>query len=238
MSDIITEVDSRTHACTKSSVSEEIDILFDSINRISTEADELIQTRIKQLTSIEETKIKQIIQQRQISINMVLKKGSFHIEDYEKYYRNLIEQYIQELEIEMTKRLDKLHEQLESFKGTILMTSQNSIEDLTIKIQNAKKEVIDHIHRQALEKIKQILTDAGSISIEKTPLGYEQLTKINLQIYSTVGTKEDEQGCDNIHDREKFINDIKNAKPHQPRIKRTVYLGSDYNTTLPRMKSP
>jgi len=73
-------VDSETHACTKSSVSEEIDILFASINSISIQADQLIQTRIEQLSLIEETTIKQIIQQRQNSINMVLKKGSFHRE--------------------------------------------------------------------------------------------------------------------------------------------------------------
>lgn len=60
------------------------------------------------------------------------------------------------------------------------------------------------------------------------PLGYEQYRTLQLDVYSNVGIKKREQGCDNVSEREKFIQLINNAAPHQPKTKRTVYLESSF----------
>ncbi|CAF1520661.1 unnamed protein product [Rotaria sp. Silwood1] len=182
---------------------------------------------------MEKTIIHRIIQERQDIINRIIIKGHSNMNQCEKYYRKIIEEFIKKLEIEMSIHLDDLQKQMENEKDIVFATSHNNIKDITIKAQNAKKDFLRIIQSFAEIKRQEIIKKIINISIDKTrqPLGYEQLRTLNLQIYSRVGIKEDEHGCDNISERNKFIKDINHAKSHQP-IKRTVYLGSNFNSTL------
>ncbi|CAF4038440.1 unnamed protein product, partial [Rotaria sp. Silwood1] len=214
-SNIVTDVENQIHGCVNSSVSEDIDIYISNLHDINITADEILQ------------------EQRQDIINRIIIKGHSNMNQCEKYYRKIIEEFIKKLEIEMSIHLDDLQKQMENEKDIVFATSHNNIKDITIKAQNAKKDFLRIIQSFAEIKRQEIIKKIINISIDKTrqPLGYEQLRTLNLQIYSRVGIKEDEHGCDNISERNKFIKDINHAKSHQP-IKRTVYLGSNFNSTL------
>jgi hypothetical protein len=237
-SDIVTQANSDTHGCIKSTASEVIDIELAKINEISIEVDAHIQRQVEQISSIEKTTIQQIIDERESSIKVILAAGDSKIEDCEKYYRRLLEEYVEKLEKEMTTRLDDIYRDLDGEKIDIFKRSRIGIHALTVKIESAKRTAIDAIHKQARQEINQIIDMTEKASYEKT-LGYEQLTTVNLQIYSSVGNNEPKQGCDNIEDRRKYIkliDDAKHAQSGRP-PKRTVYFGNDYKNRLPRPTS-
>ena len=129
----------------------------------------------------------------------------------------------------MSKHLDALQQAIEADKESIFLGSKRNIKLVTDKADNARNELHWRLQQAAAKKRKEIMEIIDTISKDKTrqPLGYEQLRKLNVEVYSTVGMKKDGQGCDNIPDREKFITDIDKVKPPQPRIKRTVYFESD-----------
>ena len=200
--------------------------------------DKYIQDRISQVSTMEQTVINRLIHERQTIINQMLKKSNLHMNQYEDYYRKLLEEFISRLEIEMSRHLDELQKQMDTDQDIVFVSSQENIKDVNIKAQNAKKDILQKVHYRANKKRDEILQKIADLTLNKTrqPLGHEQLKTITLQIYSTVGIKPDGQGCDNIPEREKFIKDINTAKPHQS-IKRTVYLGSNINSKSSNRKT-
>ncbi|CAF3986033.1 unnamed protein product, partial [Rotaria sp. Silwood1] len=139
-----------------------------------------------------------------------------------------IEEFIVKLEIEMSKHLDNLQKEMETEKEIVFISSHDNIKDLSIKTSNAKTEFLRLLECSTKAKRQEILDKISNISMDKKrqPLSYEQLRKVNLENYSTVGIKQDGQGCDNILDRNKYIKDIDNTKSRQS-IKRTIYIGSN-----------
>ncbi|CAF5058371.1 unnamed protein product, partial [Rotaria sp. Silwood1] len=190
-------VENKIHGCINSSVSEDIDIYLSSLYDISIIADTILHDRYSQISSKEQTIINKII-----------------------------EEFIVKLEIEMSKHLDNLQKEMETEKEIVFISSHDNIKDLSIKTSNAKTEFIRLLECSTKTKRQEILDKISNISMDKKhqPLGYEQLRKVNLENYSTVGIKQDGQGCDNILDRNKYIKDIDNTKSRQP-IKRTIYIG-------------
>lgn len=144
----------------------------------------------------------------------------------ESQYRAIIEKFIAELEIKMSNDLDLLQKQVEQNKSFIFDASIKRITTVTKKAQNAKAECLELLQRSVDTKREEVLNEIESESIDKQrqPVGYEQLRRLDMNVYSTVGLKNPGQGCDTINDRDKYIKDIKDAKPNQP-IKRTLYMG-------------
>ncbi|CAF2523865.1 unnamed protein product [Rotaria sp. Silwood2] len=133
----------------------------------------------------------------------------------------------------MSKHLDLLQKQIEAEKQRVFSHTNSNIQDLTVRSENAKRQFLQILQVFAESKRQEVLDEISSISKDKTlqPLGYEQLRRLNVEMYSTVGMKKEVQGCDNVPDRNKHIKDINDAKPNQP-IKRTVYIGTDGDSTL------
>ncbi|CAF0898132.1 unnamed protein product [Rotaria sordida] len=225
-SDIVADIESKVHGCINSSVSEDIDIYINNLHKINVTADDILHNRLSNISSMEKIIINKLIQQRQDLINKIILKGRSKMDKSEIYYRKLIEEFISKLEIEMSKHLDDLQKQMENEKEILFISSQDNIKDLSIKVENAKKEFIRKLEFSTREKRQEILDKISNISMDKKrqPLGYEQLRKVNLDIYSTVGQTD----CDNIPDKDKFIKDINNGKTHQP-IKRTLYIQSNFH---------
>jgi hypothetical protein len=138
----------------------------------------------------------------------------------------------------MSVHLDELQKQMDTDQEIVFVSSQENIKDINRKAQKAKNDIVHKIHYQANQKRNEFLEKIAALSMNKTrqPLGFEQLRTLKLQIYSTVGIKQDRQGCDNIPERERFIKDIATATPHQS-MKRTGYLGSNMNSKLLNRKT-
>jgi len=126
----------------------------------------------------------------------------------------------------MSKHLDYLQKEIETDKESICRGVNVNIQHITKEADKARDDFHRLLKEAAATKRQEIIDFIKTSSKEKTsqPLSYEQLRKFNVEIYSTVGMKNDDQGCDNIPDREKFIRDIDRVKPPQPRTKRTVYI--------------
>ncbi|CAF4004373.1 unnamed protein product [Rotaria sordida] len=232
-SDIVADVQNQIHGCINSSVSEDIDVFLSSLHDIATAADKILHDRLSKISSMEEKVINQLIQERQDIINKIIIKGRLQMDQSEEHYRKIIEEFIAKLQIEMSIHLDSLQKQMEAEKQSVFSHSNNNIKNLTIRSQTAKKQFLQILQAFTESKREEVLDKISDSSMDKTrqPLSYEQLRKLNLEMYSTVGIKKDGEGCDNIPDRNKFIKDINDSKPNHT-IKRTIYIGNNGDSTL------
>jgi paraquat-inducible protein B len=229
-SDIVADVSGHIHGCFNSSISENIDIYFAFLHEINTVAATILNDRRSKIAAEEKSLIDRFIHQRDEIIKVLLKDGCSYANQYEEQYRRLIEEFIKILEIEMSKQLDHLQEEIEADKQSILGGININIKRITEEADKARNEFDKRIQPAIKGKRQEIMQMIDIISQDKTKqtLGYEQIRNVKVDIYSTVGMKTDDNCCEEIVTRKKFIKDIKEAKPHQPALKRTVYLRSDF----------
>jgi vacuolar-type H+-ATPase subunit H len=226
LSDIIADVKGQTHGCINSSISDDIDRNFAILHDVNEAAAKILQDRLLNIALREQSSIDQFIQKRDDLISKLINEGRSYVNQYEEDYRRLIQKFITTLEIEMSKHLDYLQNQIEADKESIFRGVNVNIQHITRDADKARGDFHRLLQQAAAAKRQEIIDLIETISKDKTsqPLGYEQLKKINVEIYSTVGMKNDGQGCDNIPDRGKFIREIDRVKPPPPRITRTVYI--------------
>jgi len=226
LSDIVADVKGQTHGCINSSISDDIDRNFAILHDVNEAAAKILQDRLLNIGLREKSSIDRFIQERDELISTLLRRGRSYINQYEEDYRRLIQKFITTLEIEMSKHLDYLQNQIEADKESIFQGVNMHIQLLTDEAERARGDFHQLLQQAAAAKRQEIIDFIETISKDKTsqPLGYEQLKKFNVEIYSTVGMKNDGEGCDNIPDRGKFIRDIDRVKPPLPRLKRTVYI--------------
>jgi hypothetical protein len=122
--------------------------------------------------------------------------------------------------------LEYLQNELEAGKESIFQEVNSNIQYITAQADSARSYFHQLLQQFVVMKRQEIMDRIDISSKNKTdqPLGYEQLRKLNVEVYSTVGLKKDDQGCDNIRERGKFIKDIEKVKPPHPRTRRTVYI--------------
>ncbi|CAF0989162.1 unnamed protein product [Rotaria magnacalcarata] len=231
LSDIVAYVQSQTNGCISSSVSDEINRYLYRLHHIAVEADAILHDRVSKISSLEQEVINRLVQERQHIINKIIKQGRSQMNVVEDYYRKLIEQFIAKLEIEMSKQLDSVQKQVETIKEQVVCHSNKCINDLTMKSQTAKQECHQQLQSTTESERQEVLRQISDISVKKgrQPLAFEQLKKVNVEMYSTVGIREDGQDCDNIPDRKTFIRDINDAKLNHP-FKRTAYIGNSHHS--------
>ncbi|CAF1502438.1 unnamed protein product [Rotaria magnacalcarata] len=225
--DIVTDVLQEVHGCINSSVSENIDIRISRLHQIDTETDAIFRKRLAAIASKQKVTIDQLVIKRQEIIEEIIKDGRDQIDQSEGRFQQIIEDFITELEVEMSKYLDELQRHMEKNKDKVLVSSHNSIAYLEAKVQKAKTKLFQVIETASASKRKEIFDETSKYLSERTSqlLGFEQYRKFNMEMYSTVGTKEDEQGCENITERKKFRKLIRDNKSHG-QMKRTVYVDS------------
>ncbi|CAM4788896.1 unnamed protein product [Rotaria magnacalcarata] len=225
--DIVTDVLQEVHGCINSSVSENIDIRISRLHQIDTETDAIFRKRLAAIASKQQVTIDQLVIKRQEIIEEIIKDGRDQIDQSEGRFQQIIEDFITELEVEMSKYLDELQRHMEKNKDKVLVSSHNSIAYLEAKVQKAKTKLFQVIETASASKRKEIFDEASKYLSERTSqlLGFEQYRKFNMEMYSTVGTKEEEQGCENITERKKFRKLIRDNKSHG-QMKRTVYVDS------------
>ncbi|CAF0833941.1 unnamed protein product [Adineta steineri] len=225
-SNIMTDVKSQTHGCIDSCVSEDINNVLHMLHVVNIKADAILQDRIAKITAKEQRYMTRSIQQRENLMGKILIEGRSYANQYEERCRELIEEFIKNLEVEMSIHLDKLQQEIAADRETVFEGSNKTIGRITEKADRARNKFQGLLQKATAKKREEIM-ELINVMLKDTTrqsLGYEQLKTVQLQMYSTVGNKKDGQGCDNIDGREKFIEDIDNAKPHL-KIKRTVYLG-------------
>ncbi|CAF2143132.1 unnamed protein product [Rotaria magnacalcarata] len=225
--DIVTDVLQEVHGCINSSVSENIDIRISRLHQIDTETDAIFRKRLAAIASKQKVTIDQLVIKRQEIIEEIIKDGRDQIDQSEGRFQQIIEDFITELEVEMSKYLDELQRHMEKNKDKVLVSSHNSIAYLEAKVQKAKTKLFQVLETASASKRKEIFDEASKYLSERTSqlLGFEQYRKFNMEMYSTVGTKEEEQGCENITERKKFRKLIRDNKSHG-QMKRTVYVDS------------
>jgi hypothetical protein len=240
LSDIIADVSGQIHGCFDSSISNDVDAYFTILNEINTLAAKVLNDRRLKISTVEKSLNERFIHERDELIKILLRDGCSYANQYEAQYRKFIEEFIKTLEIEMSKHLDYLQKEIEADRQSIFKTVNVNINRITQEADRARSDFHRLLQEAAARKRKEIMEIIEVISADTTAqtLGYEQLRKVQLDIYSTVGTKEADSCCKNIPDREKFIKDINAAKSHQPTTKRTVYLDSSFTTQQTHTTDP
>ncbi|CAM4948994.1 unnamed protein product [Rotaria socialis] len=232
-SHILAEIEGEKHACINSSVSPNIDSGVLIISNISAIVDDIVQKQIKLITSREQATIQAIIQQRQLIVKRILTEGKYNINQYEAQYRQLHDAFIAKLELEMCIHLDNLQQQIDKNQNNVFSSAHNSITTTTAQAQKAKEQFLKMIQKQADLKIQALLAKSRKVSMDKMqkPIAREELRIINLRAYSTTGVHTTGKGCQNIDDRDRYRQEIKQGiQNHQ--VKRTVYLDKNSRDTL------
>lgn len=226
-SDIVAEVKNDIHGCIESFISEDINIYISYLCDIDRQANQILENRCKQISNQEQQIIDQIVLAQQTLIAQLIQNGRSKMDLSERYYQTVIEGFLAKLQVQMSKHLDSLQQQLDKNKTSIFSASTQRITNVTNISRNAKQILFERLQlivdQQRLNLLKKL--DAKTKEHKSQTIGYEQLRKLDVSVYSTVGLKQPGQVCDNIPNRDRYGNDIKLAKPNQP-IKRTVYLGT------------
>lgn len=225
-SDIVAEVKNKVHSCVQVSASEDIDAYVDSLSTMAVTANGILDDRYKQISALEQTTIKKLMDTQQTLINLLVQSGSFKMKQSESYYQKLIEDFIAKLEIQMSKHLDVLKQQLENNKIIIFNATNQKIQYITNISRQVKTKMFNNIE-QTLEIQRTKLLQQIEMTNKETKqnFGYEQLRSLDMKVYSTISLDNPGEGCDNINDKKKYIDDLKLARPNQP-LKRTVYIGT------------
>lgn len=230
LSEIVAQLKSQTHGCTASSTPEDIEKYLQMLHSLNTRATEILKKQITIISSKEKSRIDQVTIQRDVVNQTLIGNGNSYAGKCDDYYRKIIEEFIKQLEIEMSMYLDRLQQHLQEDRDRVFRESTKNVRMISEKADKARQDFYFRLQKEIITYRQQILELIDlSIKSSGTTLGYEQMKKIDLSIYSTVGHKEGEFACDQIPQRDKFVKDIDQAKKHQPMMKRTVFLSKDFH---------
>lgn len=167
--------------------------------------------------------------QRDLINKTLIGNSNCYAKQCDEYYRKIIEEFIRQIEVEMSIYLDRLQQFLQEDRDRIFRESTKNIQMISTKADKARQTFHSRLQKEILDRRQRIHQKIDEVmkSLDKQSVGYEQMNKINLSIYSTVGHKERELICDKIPERDKFAKDIDGIRNHQPMIKRTVFLQND-----------
>jgi hypothetical protein len=152
-------------------------------------------------------------------------QGKNTADQYEQQYQRLLEEFIKKLEIQITKNLDALQDQLHFSRDTVLQTSDTSLQALLLRSEQARTAIQSTLQSYTKLEIQAFLQRRQQLRIDRThaTLGFEQLRTLDLKVYSTVGKIDENEGCTNIPERQTFRQQIQQTKQSQ-KLKRVVYL--------------
>lgn len=230
LSDVVANVKSSTHGCIDSSISEDIDETLLMLHKINIDIDKILKQRISEITDKEKVFIDALTSTRDDLFHLLLKENIQHVNNYEKQYQKLLRDFIEKLETKLAGHLNRLQQQMEDEKQKIFKKTNDHITQTTKKADQAKHNILRQLQMYAEQQRTIEMDNVRKFCSDKTnqTIGYEQLRTLNLKVYSTVGSKQDGQFCQNINNRNEFVQTIRNAKAHQPPPpKRTVYLQSE-----------
>jgi hypothetical protein len=198
------------------------------LHEINKAAAIILKERELEITTMEKSLIDRFIREYDKLTEVSLKEGSSYANQYEIQYRKLIEEFIKNLEIEMAKHLDYLQQEIETDRQSIFIGVNTNIDRITKQADKARSDFHRILQIYVATRRQAIMQIIDHMSQDKTnqPIGYEQLRKLEVDIYSTVGVKSEENCCIQIQDRKKFHKDIEEAK----QMKRTVYLSTSSTT--------
>lgn len=196
------------------------------LHQINIQADIILKDRISMITEKEQQFVNEFTGAQDVLFGQIIENGRSYANDYEGQYRKLVEEFIQRLELELADCLDDLQKSIKNDQDTVFIQSCNKINIVTKKADKARAQFYRLLQTSVETKREEIMDIIQDLLQDTTshPLGYEQIRTLKLQIYSTVGIKEEGQGCDVIPDRKKYIDDIDRVKPPHPRITKTTYI--------------
>ena len=229
LSEIVAQLKSQTHGCTASSTPEDIEKYLQMLHLLNIRATEILKKQITVISSKEKSRIDQVTIQRDVVNQTLIGNGNSYAGQCDNYYRKMIEDFIKQLEIEMSMYLDRLQQHLQEDRDRVFRESTKNVRIISEKADKARQDFYFRLQKEIILHRQRIIQSIDQLmKSSETTLGYEQMKKIDLSIYSTVGHKEGELICDQIPQRDKFIKDIDQAKKHQPMMKRTVFLSKDF----------
>jgi RNAse (barnase) inhibitor barstar len=199
--DFIVAVHGNLHGCIGSATSGDIDVLADGLHALNVKLDEEVQRRIVHVTKDEASLTEKVLADQAAKDNEVLNEGKRLLDEQEVLYREMLEKFILELKKEKSKNLEELHDRLSDERDLIRKHAQENIKKLTDQAREFKAKIVAEEQSHAANETKYILDKLKKISEDRTlhPLGSEDMTKIEANIYTKVGTKASGHDCPNMN---------------------------------------
>lgn len=211
-------------------MSEDIERYFQMLYLLNIQATDIFHERTLIISENEKKRIQELTLRRDELNDTLMDKGRSYANQYDAYYRKLIEDFLRKIEIEMTIHLDRLQQDLQNDREVILNRAAKNVQSISEKADQARKEFYFRLQQIVIRYRQEIMRsiDDHVKNSSNLPLGFEQLRKITFDIYATVGDK-GTQICQNIDakERDEYVKELARAKSHQPQMKRTVFLDKD-----------
>ena len=225
--DVVGNVKSEMHGCVQTVVSEDLSAMETHISAINFKTDEIRRQRFEEINAKEKELIASLLNEQKRLIEKILLQGKGTADQYETEYRRLIEEFVKKLEIQMTRNLDQLQDQLQLNREVIRQVSDDSLQLVINRSQQAKARFQSLLQSSAEAQIDLYFRRRREIQMQKKEevLGIEQWRKVEVEIYSTAGKIDEKEGCTNIPPRDLFRQQIGQTKAQQP-IKRVVYVAN------------
>lgn len=189
--------DTRTHSCINLSTSEKIDELIRNLNRIHAQLDDNIKHRTQQISNETEAVLAQIINETQAEQQRLLSYAKEQQTKHDEHYRELLQNYISQIDEMKAKDIASLQEELQAFREQIIQVSQMKIMTVNEQANIIKSKIVSEERQQASAKIETINSELQTLPQDETfqQFGSELMTKIHVTTSTNVGTKASGQKC-------------------------------------------
>lgn len=190
-------MNSQTHSCINLSTSERINELIENLNDIHTEQDESIKRRTQQISTETESVLAHIVNETEEEQQRLLHYAKEQQGKQDAHYRQLLQAYVSQLDEMKAKELAQLQEELHDCRERIIQVSQLKIMYVNEQANIAKAQIVKEEQGQASMKIDAINTHLHNLPEDETfqQLGSEIVTKTNVTVSATVGSKAPGQRC-------------------------------------------
>jgi hypothetical protein len=190
-------LNTQTHSCINLSTSEKIDDAIKNLNRIHTQLDESIKRRTQQISAETESVLSHVMNETQLEQQRLLSYAKEQQTIQDEHYRELLQQYISQLDERKARELTQLQEELQQSREQIMQVSQSKIMAVNEQANIIKSKIVKEEQQQASMKIDAISIQLQNFSTDETfqQLGSEIMTTTSVTTNANVGTKIAGQNC-------------------------------------------
>lgn len=170
--------------------SDQLDEFIDQLKKSNSTFDGNVQQRIQQITTQTEAILGHIFHETEDNQQELLQRAKEEQIKEDQFYRQQLEEFLRQLDLQRAKRLDQLQSKLVAQRQSILEESQLKVRSLVGQANSLKTQIMSEEEQQATRNIDAIIEQINQLNEHPTlqQLGTQTTTQIHLTRQETIGT--------------------------------------------------
>lgn len=170
--------------------SDQLDEFIDQLKKSNSTFDGNVQQRIQQITTQTEAILGRIFHETEDNQQELLQRAKEEQIKEDQFYRQQLEEFLRQLDLQRAKRLDQLQSKLVAQRQSILEESQLKVRSLVGQANSLKTQIMSEEEQQATRNIDAIIEQINQLNEHPTlqQLGTQTTTQIHLTRQETIGT--------------------------------------------------